>query len=108
MADKIEVPQPLFLVKPGTIKRPDIRRAEKNCGITIVECSDPESARYSVPPITANIHEQARAALELFRWIASGDSGSVFYQRDMTKYFVKLLLEGSKPIAAEPVKQIRK
>lgn len=108
MADKIEGPQPLFLVKPGTIKRADIRRAEKNCGITIVECTEPDAARYSQPPITANIPEHAQAALELFRWIARAESHTSFNQRDMTKFFVEVLLRGHKPATVESVKQLKK
>lgn len=76
--------KPLFLVKPGTMSRADIRRAEKLAGVCIVECADPEGSRYSDPPIDAEIDVQARAALSLLRVILRQESPT-FHRGDLTK-----------------------
>jgi hypothetical protein len=98
---------PLFLIKPGTVSRKDIRRAERFCGICIVECAEPESARYSEPPLGADLDEQARAALSLMRMIISSPSPD-FKRGDLTKWFVNEILTHKRPENVPPVKTMSK
>lgn len=95
--------RPMFLAKPGTINRSDIRRAEKFCGIVIVECSDPESTRFCEPPLGADLDEQARAALSLMRMIIDVDNPN-FTRGDLTKWFTKQLLSCKTPATVGKVK----
>ena len=88
--------RPLFLAKPGSISRKDILRAERICGICIIECIDPDAARFCEPPLGANLDEQARAALDLMRLIVHSDKSS-FTGGDLTKWFVGQLLSWNKP-----------
>lgn len=99
--------QPLFLVKPGTVSRADIKRAEKLGGVCIIECAEPESARYSEPPITADIDVQARAAISLMRFIIDAPSPE-FKRGDLTKLFVQILLKGKYPTETTPVPSVKK
>lgn len=95
--------RPLFLVKPGTMSARDIRRAEKLSGIIVVECADPESARYSEPPFTADVDQMARASVELLRMIMRHPSAEL-QRGNITKWLVEILLTGVKPTAIPPVK----
>jgi len=95
--------RPLFLVKPGTVSRRDIARAEKQSGICIVECSDTESARFCEPPLHANLDDQARAALSLLRMVLTQQSVD-FKRGDLTKWFAQALLDGKRPEPVKPVK----
>lgn len=93
---------PLFLIKPGSMKRRDIIRAEKQSGICIVECAEPEAARYQELPISYNLDDQARAALSLMRSVIS--SPTVDFKRgDLTKWFVDALLSWNQPKQVLPV-----
>jgi hypothetical protein len=94
--------KPLFLVKPGTVSRKDIQRAERHSGICMIECADPESARYSEPPIDAKLDVQARAALSLLRMILRNGSSN-FTRAELTKFFVEALLSGTSPTPIPPV-----
>ena len=94
--------KPLFLVKPKTMSRRDIRRAEQQAGICIVECADPESARYSEPPLGANLDDQARAALSLFRMVM-GAQMVEFKRSELMKWFIEALLKGAPPTPVPPV-----
>lgn len=105
--DKPSRLQPLFLVKPGTVTRADIRRAEKLGGICIIECADPESARYSEPPLEAQLDVQARACLSLLRMILRSP-GVDFKRGDMTKFFIEALLNEGKPLMVTPVGPVKK
>ena len=101
MGDKLK---PLFVVKPKTMTRRDINRAEKHAGIIVVECEDPEQARFLEPPIDAEIDVQARGALDLMRVVASGTT--INYSRDwLVTWFVNALMRERRP---EPVKRIEK
>lgn len=102
--------KPLFLVSPKAISARDIRRAEQECGICIVECSDPETARFLEPPIDAEMDVQARAALSLMRYITANTSGTstTFYASTLTKFFVDALLQAPKPASVPRVKGIKK
>lgn len=88
MADAV---RPLFLVKPKSMSRRDINRAEKMSGICIVECAEPDTARYSEPPLDAQIDLQARAALSLMRIIMRSNN-TTFYRQDITKWFIDAIL----------------
>lgn len=94
---------PMFLVKPGTVSQKDIRRAERFCGVCIIECADPDSAKYSEAPLGADLDEQARAALALMRIIIASDSPT-FHRGDLTKWFVAQLLSNRKPDSVAKVK----
>jgi len=95
--------KPLFLALPGSISRRDILRAEKMCGICIVECKDPDAARYSEPPLGANLDEQSRAALSLMRVIVSAGEQN-FTRGQLTKWFVEELLTWKRPPEVKRVK----
>lgn len=99
MSDKLK---PMFVIKPKTMSRRDINRAEKACGIVIIECAEPEDARFLEAPIDAEIDIQARGALDLMRVIVTGTT--THYSRDwMVTWFVNALMRERKP---EPVKRI--
>lgn len=104
---KSERIKPLFLVKPKSMSPRDIRRAEKLAGICIVECAEPESARFLEPPIgAASIPEQAQAALMLMRHVmAQGHSTSTFVKADLVKWFVDALMYQPQPTRVERVKK---
>lgn len=89
----------LFLVKTGTLSRADIKRAERLCGICIVECSEPEAARYSEPPIGADIEHQAKTALDLLNWIIAQPNDTAMYRNGLSRIFVDLLLNGKNPVS---------
>lgn len=96
--------RPLFLAKPNSISRSDISRAEKLCGICIIECVDPEATRFCHPPIDAKLDAQALAALDLMRMVSS--SGTLNFSRgDLTRWFVDQLLTWNKPKEVPSVKQ---
>ena len=112
MSDDAKPPQrmqPLFLIKPKTISAKDIKRAEQRCGITIVECSDPETARFLEPPIDADIDAQARAALSLFRYIVRGTESptTVFYGGNLIKWFTNTLIEQPLPPRVPRVRHLK-
>src|SRR5579859_2535047 len=99
MPDKLK---PLFIVKPKTMQRRDIRRAEEQAGICIVECSDPESTRFLEPPPDAGLAIQARAALSLMRFVVA--SAGPFQRGELLKWFVDQLLNTkSVPATVPPV-----
>jgi hypothetical protein len=94
--------KPLFLVKPDSMSRKDINRAERLSGICIVECKDPDSARYSEPPLTANLDDQARAALSLMRTVVNHPNSN-FTRGELTKWFIDSLLSWNAPKTVTPV-----
>jgi hypothetical protein len=86
----VEGKKPLFIVKPGTMSRADIKRAEKLAAICVVECSDPDAVRFLEPPPDAGLDVQARAALSLVRLVTNGTGP---YQRgELLKWFVDQIL----------------
>jgi hypothetical protein len=95
--------RPLFLVKPKSVSEKDIRRVERLCGICMVECAEPEMARYSEPPLGANLDEQARAALSLLRMVLRSESAN-FTRGELTRWFVDKLINGGKVQNVPPVK----
>lgn len=95
-------PKPIFLVKPNTISKEDIKRAERMASVCIVECTEPEAARFLVPPPLGDISAQGVAALRVLQWVATNANGTV-YRSDLTNYFTRLILEQAKPVL--PVKQ---
>lgn len=90
-------PKPLFLVKPGTISKEDIKRAERMACVCIVECSEPEAARYLVPPLQGDITAQGVAALKVLQWIAELDSSQI-WKNQITTYFTKLIIAQAQPV----------
>lgn len=97
--------KPLFVVKPGSVSRKDIMRAERHSGICIVECAEPEAARYQELPIMHNLDDQARAALSLLRMVIHSQSVD-FKRAELTKWFVQQLLEGHSPAQVLPTKTV--
>lgn len=95
--------RPLFLAKPGDISRKDISRAERFCGICIIECANPDATRFCEPPLGADLDEQARAALTLMRIIVNQDSPN-FARSDLTKWFVQELMSWNRPPVVKKVK----
>lgn len=103
---KRTLPKPLFLVRTGTMSREDIARAEALADVCIVECSEPEAARYCDPPITADIDVQARAALSIMRTVLASPNNTV-YRSDITKWFVEMVLN-PEPKKTPRVPQVKK
>ena len=101
---------PLFLIKPGTMTRADIERAEALTGICIVECAEPQDARLMDPPVDAQIDLQARAALSLMRYVvgAGGSNTVAFNKADLMRWFVDSILAASLPKPVERVKPVKK
>lgn len=99
--------KPLFLVKPGSVSRVDIRRAERLAGVCIIECTEPDSTRYSEPPLGANLDDQARAALSLMRIVINSNSAS-FQRSELTKWFVAELLSWNRPRNSQTTAQVAK
>lgn len=99
--------KPLFLVKPKTIGAEDIKRAEDATGICIIECSEPEAARFVEPPVMADMDAQARAAISLMRYIVDNTQGysSTFYGSMLIKHFVDILMYSPKPQSVAKVKK---
>ncbi len=95
--------RPLFLTKPKTISREDIKRAERLCGICIVECAEPDATRFCEPPIGMDLDTQARAALTLMRTIVNHESQN-FSRAELTKWFVKELISWNQPNSVPVVK----
>lgn len=94
--------KPLLVVKPGTISRRDIARAEKSASVLVIECADPESARFMLPPPESTIGDQAGAALSLMRMVLS-TSEPTFTRGTLTKFFCDALLRNDKPKPVPPV-----
>ena len=112
MSDQTVSPRlkPLFLVKPKTMSARDIQRAEKLAGVCIVECADPETARFLEPPIDANIDVQARAALSLMRYIvkSTGNSTTTHYGATLIKMFVETILSAPTPAVVPRVGEMKR
>jgi len=89
-------PKPLLLIKPGSMKPEDIKRAERLADVCIVECDDSASARFATPPPHANTEAQAAAAMRVLHWV-SRQTG-VVNCAELTKYFTNFLLEQPKPL----------
>lgn len=97
--------KPLFLVKPKSMSRRDIRRAEKEAGIVIVECEEPQTTRLLEPPIDQEIEVQARAALQLMRYVLNNTAGptTTFYGSNLVKFFVDAMIYQPPPSRVEKV-----
>ena len=66
--------KPLLIVKPGTVTKADITRAERMCGICIIESTEPENNRFAAAPppdATAN----AFGALAVLAYITKQPGG---------------------------------
>ena len=98
---------PLFIIKPGTIAREDIQRVEDQCGICIIECREPEAARFLDRPPDSTMSDQAVAALEMMRIIVdgSGNYAQNISRGDIGKEFVKILLKEKHP-SNQPVPSV--
>lgn len=93
------VQKPLFLIKPGTIKKEDIARAERHAGVCIVECDDPEGARFLSQIPAGDITAQGYAALKVIEWISSLNDTTI-YKSQITQYFTSLIVAQAKPVLA--------
>lgn len=97
----------LFVVKPKSMSREDIDRAEKECGIVIVECAEPDRIRLVDPPIDAGIDVQAKAAIELMRVIATGTTTN--YSRDwLMTWLVNAIIRERRPDPVPRVEKVKK
>jgi hypothetical protein len=95
---------PLLIVKPKTMSRTDIRRAEKLGGICVVECADPETARFVEPPVHMGGDAMAVAAVSLVRYVLAQSSGSVtITPNQIARWYVDILLKGSSPATSPSV-----
>lgn len=94
----------LFLVKTGTVSREDIQRAKDECGVTIIESSEPDEARFLDPPVSTTVDDQAKAALATVRMVTSSDKSS-FYPSDIMRLFLRVLFDSRLP---QPVKKVKR
>lgn len=97
MSEDTQKPLPVLLVKPGTVSKEDIARAETLGFICIIECTEPEVSRFVEPPIMANIDEQARAAMRLMRYIVYETNAPTLDRDGLVRLLVKALLDGHQP-----------
>ena len=95
---------PLLIVKPGTVSKRDIARAEKSAFILIVECVEPESVRFLAPPPPATLSDQAAAAMELMRVVLRADAAAQWTSRDLARSWSRILTGESAPRGPEKVK----
>jgi len=98
--------KPLFLIAPGTMKLRDIKRAEKLCGIVIAECTKSDEARFLEPPVLlADIDTQARAALQMMRYVIreTASTTTSFYGANLIRSFVNMLVEEPRPTSVPRV-----
>lgn len=105
MADDKPKIRPIFIVKPGTMSREDIQRAEDQGGICIVECSEPEAARFLDPPmLSADYDAQMTAAWRLMRYVIDNTDSSIksFNGYDLQRLLLRFLLDGS------PIKSVQR
>lgn len=95
-------PLPVLIVKPKTISRADIKRAEEQGFLCIIECKEPESARFLEPPVHADIGPMAEAAVRLMRIVLS--SSATWTRGDLAKQWAHILLNEQMPKPVPPVK----
>lgn len=95
---------PLFLIKPKSMSEADIKRAERRCGIIIVECEDADAARFLEQPISAPLDEQARASLELMRVVMSHPENQQYGKSWLVNWFCKTLMNNKPAAPILPVK----
>ena len=107
MSDEKPKMKPLFLVKPGSVTRRDISRAERLAGICIIECAEPESARYQELPMSYDLNDQARAALSLMRNIMTSPVAD-FKRAGLTKWFIEALLGWQRPANVPVVPAVKR
>jgi hypothetical protein len=89
---------PVLMVKPGTVSKKDIELARNLGFILIIECSEPEAARFVEPPIPANMDDQTRACVDLFRYIIDcGGRDTTLYRADLVARWVRALMQGKRP-----------
>lgn len=110
MADDISQikAKPIFIVKPGTMSRADISKAEEMGHICIVECAEPDEARFVEPPILGvDDDTQKTAAWRLMRYIIDNTDNSIrsFNGYDLQRLLLRFLLDG-KPV--QPVQRAKK
>ncbi len=86
--------RPLFLIPPGSITAADKKRAERFCGIIIIECSASDRARYLDLPIGWDVDVNARASLEVMRKVMAAPSAEL-NRGTITRWFADLLLSGT-------------
>jgi len=99
--------KPLLIVKPGTVSRKDINRAEQHGGICIIECMEPGEARFMEPPLQANMDSQSRAAMQLLRVVLNGRPDHVLGRGDLIKVFVDALMNEHPPKAVPPPESVK-
>lgn len=88
------------------ISADDVQRAEDLGMVVIVPCKDPAAVRVLEPGLTADVSAQARAALQLSRWVLhTGQNTSTFVKGDLVKTFVDLLIAGER---AQPVERVKR
>lgn len=90
-------PKPIFLVKPGTVSKEDIKRAERMACVCIVECTEPEAARFLIPPPVGDISAQGIAALKVMHWLSTKADTTV-YKSTLTNFFTQLMVEQATPV----------
>lgn len=93
---------PVVIVKPGTVSKKDIERAEKKGMLCIIECAEPESVRFLDPPAGTQIEERARAAYKLMRVIVT--TPQHWSRSDLIAMWSNFLINYDEPKRVEPVK----
>lgn len=95
---------PVMLIKPGTMEPQDIKRAEEAGFILILECTEPEAARFLELPASADIDAQARAALSLMRTVMATAPAS-YGRSDLARLWAHILLNEQAPASVPAVKR---
>lgn len=99
---------PILMVKPGTVSKKDIELARNLGFILIIECDEPEAARFVEPPIPASMDDQTRACLDLFRYVMdTGNRDTVFYKVDLVQRWVRALTQGKRPDSVPPTEKVK-
>jgi hypothetical protein len=99
----MENPLPVLIVKPGTVSREDIERAEKRGFIIIIECTEPDDCRFLEPPCTASIDVKTRAAYGLMRSIVGATKGAMWERESLISQWAKALMDELPP---QPVQKV--
>jgi hypothetical protein len=106
MADKKHMP--ILMVKPGTVSKNDIKLARNLGFICIIECKEPESARFVEPPMPSSMDDQTRACVDLFRHIIeNGSRDTTYYRSSLVDRWVRALTLGKRPASVPPADKVK-
>lgn len=98
---------PLLIVKAKSVTRADIQRAARLAGVCIVECTEPEGARYAEPPLGVAPDRHAAACMALVDYIVTttpnpGCTSVTFDRGRLVERLVRLLMPPALAPAGDP------